>query len=316
LSARPRYTFVGARVGSELAARDDHLERDVLIKPWWSAADRAALQLIAAVLAGLQNKHIADVYDLLEVPGSGMAVVEERLTGSDLGTWSSTPRSEGEVLRVLLQMTSAVTALHASGLTAPSLAFDHWRFDGDGLLNLSAFVAPQQGGRALLPESLTPDRQAADVRSLAQHAKHLATRHLTGGPALAPVLADPVLRGLWQGEPGTSTLEAYRERLHACCVRDQHRAMVVSRQRALELSAKNRTITLTHPVAGIARGTISYDGIAFVITATGELYLNNLPIPIPTLMPSSCILTLGAPTRTWAERHFITFDASQPEVVF
>ena len=207
-------------------------------------------------------------------------------------------------------------ALHASGLAAPSLAFDAWRFDGDGLLNLSVFVATQQGGRAPIPVQLTPDRQAADVRSLADHAKHLATRHLTGGAVLAPVLSDPVLRDLWQGRPGTYTLETYRERLHACCVRDQHRAMVVSRQRALELSAKNRTITLAHPVAGIASGTISYDGIVFMIGATGELYLNNLPIPIPTLMPSSCILTLGAPSRSWTERHFVTFDASQPEVGF
>lgn len=316
MSAKPRYSFDGARVGSEQAARDDHLERDVLVKPWWSAADRPALQSIAAILAGLQNKHIADFYDLLEMPDGGLAVVEERLIGNDLGTWSSTPQSEGEVLRVLLQMTSAVAALHMSGLTAPSLAFDHWRFDGDGLLNLSVFVATRQGGRALIPGPLTPDQQAADVRTLADHAKHLATRHLTRGRALAPVLSDPVLRDLWQGRPGTYTLEAYRERLHACCVRDQHRAMVVSRQRALELSAKNRTITLAHPVAGIASGTISYDGIVFVIAATGELYLNNLPIPIPTLMPSSCILTLGAPARSWAERHFITFDASQPEVVF
>lgn len=215
------------------AARDDHLERDVLVKPWWSAADRAALQSIAAVLSGLQNKHITDIYDLLEMPDGRLAVVEERLTGDNLGIWNSTPRSEGEVLRVLLQMTSAVAALHSSGLTAPSLAFDHWRFDGDGLLNLSVFVATQQGGRTPIPGLLTPDWQAADVRSLADHAKQLATRHLTRGPVLAPVLSDPVLRDLWQGGPGTYTLEAYRERLHACCVRDQHRAMVVSRQRAL-----------------------------------------------------------------------------------
>lgn len=312
-----RYSFDGARVvSSGQVARDDHLERNVLIKPWWSAADRAALQSIAAVLAALQNKHLADVYDLVDVPPGRLAVVEEYLTGEDLETWNSTLRSEGEVLRVLLQMTSAIAALHAKGLAAPSLAFDHWRFDGDGLLNLSVFVAARQGGPALRPVPITPHQRAADVRSLAGHAQHLATRHLMQGPTPTPVLSDPILRDLWQGGPGTDTLEPYRERLHACCVRDQHRAMVVSRQRALELSVKNRTITLSHPVAGIASGTISYDGIVFMIAATGELYLNNLLIQAPTLMPNSCILTLGAPARSWAERHFITFDASQPEVVF
>lgn len=318
MSAAPRYILDGTTVGTSRGAHDAHLQRDVLLKPWWSAADRDALRRIIASVAGLQNKHIADVYDLVEMnPGNGLAIVEERLTGSDLATWdSSTSRNEGEVLRVLLQMTGAVAALHSYGLSAPSLEAGHWRFDADGLLNLSVFVASPSGRGGVIPLQLTEARRAEDVRYLAAYAKQRATRHFAG-PTIVPALSDPMLRELWQGAPsGAYALDAYHQRLHACVVRDQHRAMVVYRQRPMELSAKNRALTLTHPAEGVAKATISYDGITFVIKPTGEAYLNNVPISAPTQMPNSCILTLGAPTRSWAERHFITFDASQPEVVF
>lgn len=319
MSARPRYTLAGITVGGGQRAFDSHLQRDVLLKPWWSPDDRASLRATISALTALQNKHIADIYDLIEMtPGRELAVVEEYLSGSDLDAWSSAGlHDEGATLRILLQMVGGVAALHSCGLSAPSLESKHWRFDAEGLLNLSVFGAGPPGHRGRAPERLDMLRRAADLRRLAEHARGLAARHLARPSRPVPALADPMLSGLWSGNPPpTDTLDHYYQRLQAWILRDQHRAMIIYRQRSSEINAKQRSLRLTHPIANIAEATISYDGTMFTITALGEVYLNNIWVTAPALMPGSCILTLGAPTRNWTERHFITFDASQPEVVF
>lgn len=317
MNATQRYKFDGSTVGTSRAARDTHLLRDVLVKPWWLIEHRPELRRIIALLAALQNKHISDVYDILETaPAGGLAIVEERPTGANLATWGMSLRSEEEVIRVLFQTIGAVLALHSVGLAPASVDATHWTFDSEGLLNLSAFI-PNPTGVGLMPESLTETRRHEDVRRLARFAQELAARHFSGPTRVVPILSDPLLRELWSGVPtSASALDSYYQRLHACLVRDQHRAMIVYRQRPLELSAKNRSVTLTHPMEAVAQAVISYDGLAFMIKATGEVYLNNIAVSAPAQMPNSCLLTLGAPTRTWSERHFITFDASQPEVVF
>lgn len=269
---------------------------------------------LVSAISELQNKHIADVYDLLDYR-EHLAVVEEKLDGIDLTAWAAADvHSVDEVLRMLLQMFDAVAGLVSAGLCAPSLHRKHWRFDGEGLLNLSVFVRANDQPRT--PHAVTPSKIAEHLQWLGEFAGELA-RYLVGASATPALFSDPVIGGLLQGSPTPAySITDYLERLRAWVLRDQHRAMVVYRQRSSELNAKRRTLKLTHPIPNIAEATITYDGLGFHLTPSGEVYINNIHATTRIRMPSSCIVTLGAPTRSWAERHFITFDASQPEVVF
>lgn len=309
-----RYKLDGTFVGKAEGARDSHLERAVLIKRWWSARERASIRDLVSLISELQNKHISDVYDLLE-HHENLAVIEERLEGNDLKSWASTDvRRPDEVLRVLFQMFEAVAGMESAGLSPPSLDLKHWRFDGEGLLNLSVFIRVNDQPRT--PQPVTPSKTAEHLQRLSEFAAALA-RHLAEASAAPDLFSDPVIGGLLQGSPSTAhTISECVERLRAWVLRDQHRAMVVYRHRSSELNAKRRTLKLVHPISDIAEATITYNGLWFYLTPVKEVYINNVHATARIPMPSSCIVTLGAPTRNWSERHFITFDASQPEVVF
>lgn len=321
MSGPARYRIQPQSADGSHRASDTHLVRDVIVKPWWVDTDRVRLRACLTVLASIQSKHIADVYDLVDMQASGkVAVVEEHLDGRGLSEWEgSTSLSESDVLRVLLQMTGALDALHSHDLSPPSLDANCWRFDAEGLLNLSVFgPAPAGQGNPGEPSKLTDRRATADMFALAQHAQRLAKQHLATREVPSPALTDPTLIDLWNGSPTpTSTTAKYYERLNACLLRDQHRAVVIYRNRSAEVNAARRTLKLSHPNPSVAEATIHYDGTGFsVIASTGEAYLNNVPIVPHTVIPGSCVITLGAPSRSWNERHFITFDASHPEVVF
>lgn len=287
------------------------------MKPWWHASDQERHRSTIRVLRDIQNKHIADVYDLADfASGQRLAIVEERLEGPSLIEWESGKRpSEQEVLRTLLQMAGALWGLHSHDLSPPSLDAGLWRFDSEGLLNLSVFILPSTNGtHPDAPTPLTAKRAAADELGLATHAKRIATQHLTGRGVAAPVLSDPVLSNLWNGIPGPVS-DLYH-RLQACLLRDQHRAVVIYRGHSVELNANKRNLKFVHPTPSVAEVSIHYNGIEFVLNGSvNEVFLNNAPVVPPAPLPSSCVITLGSPSRPWNERHFITFDASHPEVV-
>jgi eukaryotic-like serine/threonine-protein kinase len=317
VTSAPRYKFGARAADGSIRGIDNHLSRPVIIKPWWTGGDCERLKSTLVRLGSLQCKHVADGYDLLQMDDGVLAVVEEYVGDLTLAEWESKPgRSESEVLSVLLQVTAALAALHSDGISPHSLADVHWRFDDEGILNLSPFGPRAAFGGPGEPTSATPESKAADLLALAQLAKRLGAAQpvALGGSTLN----DPILKPLWSGATVAShTATAIRNRLNALLVRDQHRAVVVFRGQSGELNAARPTLRLAHPNPTIGEVLIQYDGIEFSIPkAVGETYLNNTAIVAPSTIPGSCVITLGSPDRSWNERVLVTFDASHPEVLF
>lgn len=313
-----RYILQNKFVDGSIRARDRHLERDVVLKPWWNNTDRSQLQRTIKVLTELQCNHIADVYDIQSMSDGSLAVVEEFLDGRTISDWETRQNTGSDVLRILYQMAGALAALHAQDLSPPSIAVENWRFDAENILNLSVFSPPDSAttthGNAIGPTVL---RQAHDLQALATLAKRFADRFLVNSTTASSTSSDPHLADLWAGQPASHrTAQAYYDRLRTCLLRGRHRAMVVYRGQSAELNATRQTLRLTHPVPAIAQVTIHYDGEQFLVSAsTGEAYLNNSALTPLHPIPGSCVLTLGAANRPWSERHFITIDISHPEVV-
>jgi len=294
-------------------ARDSHLERDVMVKRGWTNQDRSRLQSQIAKLSAAQSRHLADVYDLLSFPDGVLAIVEESVEGQTLIQWmDSGPTDEDNVLRTLLQIANALLALESAGFDAASLDAEHWRFDGEGILNLSLYplteagvLEPRIGPTNLLPE-------------LSGHAKELALRYNRATAKPLVVLSDSMLTGLLNGTPeSTYSIAQYRERIHALCLRDRHRAVAVYRGQPTEMNRAQPFLRLAHPIAGVATIVLHYDGLRFSVhECVGEVYRNNQRIPPASVIDGSCVITLGAPTRPWSERYFVTLDITHPEVVF
>lgn len=301
----PRYDILKTNSDGTQVARDTHLNREVMLKPYCRVSDQIHLQGLIEKLSSAQSKHVADVYDV-HVRGDRLAVVEEFLNEEkSLNKWNpADAKVEHEVLLVLFQMASALEKLQAVGLAPSSLDADAWRFDDEGILNLSIF----DPGREDLIEIRATQASSVDFE---QFGEPIAQKHLDPQSKL---IRD--LRDLWRE---TSVLSATHQRLHSWLLRDKHRAVLVNRTKTqtAELNSSRRRLKLAHPNPTVAEAIIMYSGTEFQITAcTGEFYVNNMPISLPHTIPGSCVMTLGGPSRPWSERHFVTFDLSHPEVIF
>lgn len=311
MSQTGRYAFDALSMDHSVRARDSHLDRDVTVKRGWTEQDRARLQSQIASLSATQSRHLADIYDLLSLPDDQLAIVEEFIEGQTLIEWMAAgPTDEGDVLRTLLQIANALLALEAAGLDAASVGAEHWRFDGEEILNLSLYPLTEAG--VLEPQFGSKNR----LLELSGYAKELALRYTQATGRQLVAISDPVLTGFLNGTPDSSIAQ-YRERIHAHCLRDRHRAVAVYRGQPTEMNRTQPTLRLAHPTSGVAVIVLHYDGLQFFVhDCVGEVYRNNRPIPEGSVIDGSCVITLGASARPWSERYFVTLDITHPEVVF
>lgn len=313
MSQAGRYDFDPQCMDHSVRARDSHLDRHVMVKRGWTEEHRPQLQSQIATLSASQSRHLADVYDLLSLPDDQLAIVEESIEGQTLIEWMAAgPTDEGDVLRTLLQIANALLVLETAGLVAASLGAEHWRFDDEGILNLSLYplmeagvLEPRFGSTNLLLE-------------LSEHAKELALRYTQATAKPLVAVSDPILMGLLNGTPESgSSIGKYRERIRAHCLRDRHRAVTVYRGQPTEMNRAQPALRLAHPTTGVATIVLHYDGLQFSVReCDGEVYRNNLPVWPGFVIDGSCVITLGASTRPWNERYFVTLDITHPEVIF
>jgi eukaryotic-like serine/threonine-protein kinase len=96
-------------------------------------------------------------------------------------------------------------------------------------------------------------------------------------------------------------------------LRDKHQALAVYKNQTNVLNSSKKTVTLR--VEGIGEIKIDYDGFCFyVVSVSGEVFINNQTVELNEEIPGSCVVTLGAAYRG-NDRTYITFDISNPEVV-
>jgi hypothetical protein len=94
-------------------------------------------------------------------------------------------------------------------------------------------------------------------------------------------------------------------------LKDQHRSLVVMTGQTHVLDKSNRKISLDAGTVGSL--AIEYDGLDFkVSSASGSVYFNNSSAQVGEVVPGCCVITFGAPG---ANRRFVTFDVSHPEVM-
>jgi len=104
-----------------------------------------------------------------------------------------------------------------------------------------------------------------------------------------------------------------REVLAKHLLYNRHRALVVFKGKASYLDKKRPSVVLRLP--SIGEIGIRYNGFDFIVeNVSGEVFINNAIVATGSPLPGACVVTLGAPERK-ADRKYITFDLSHPEIV-
>lgn len=340
-------------IGSVVFCQDTNLDRTVAVKFVQPGVEHRRLLDELAALQRVRSKHVVEIFDLAYFdPGSRMGIVQEYIDGTDLSDFIGKVAPDNALVRMIFQIASGLTDIHAVGVVHRDIKPANVRVDAEGILKIIDFNLARPANDAhthgfigtpgfAAPELYAPGRvsfdSAIDMYALGVTAwmllfgpklpRHLASRppHAdawknSGGGFTTPVGSiDPILLGLLAAcmsdapEVRPSAADV-AERARRVLLRGQHRALFVDEAgRTHELSAATPPAKLSG-----THGTmvVRYDGLDFrADSVTGEVWVNNPRVAAGEIFPKGCVIALGDPARRANDRVFITMDVSQPEVV-
>lgn len=344
-----RYVDTGVSVkggmGNVLICKDTVLERTVAVKIIQPAQHKRRMLDELAALQRLRSKHVVQVYDVLSLAKGEFALVLEYVDGKDLADRNSAPKSEDELLKVLWQVASGLADIHSVGVIHRDIKPNNMKIDPEGVIKIFDFgLARSEGGKAstmgfvgtpgfAAPElfgGLVEFTTAVDVFAFGATAYFIAAGSLPQSFVANPAkgiragfgglnlklasdivfFLDACLAADPQQRPRIADV---RDALAQHLLVDRHQALLVYQGKVAYLNAQNRVVKLSMPQ--VCSVGIAYDGLVFKVTAVeGDVFINNRNAEVGQILPGSCVVTLGGPEMK-ADRRYITFDVSHPEIV-
>lgn len=344
-----RYEVVGASFIGGMAAvwpcYDTILERRVAIKVMPGSAEKRRIRDELCALLKMRSNHVVQVYDVLNL-NNDLAIVQEFIEGQDLFDDDLAPNNENEYLKLLWQIASGIANIHDLGVIHRDIKPGNMKIDPEGVVKIFDFgLARDEGPSAATlgfvgtPGFAAPElyshhvtfTAAVDIYAFGATALFLGLRdlplHLKCHP---PVLSDEDCFSMLPfkiGKDIMATLNACLEpdpsnrpamgdvrdllAKHLLC--NRHRALVVFNKNASYLDATRPRVDLR--LSSIGEIGIRYDGFHFLVdSVSGEAFINNTTVAAGDRLPGACVVALGAPERK-ADRKYITFDLSHPEIV-
>jgi serine/threonine protein kinase len=346
-----RYEFNGERheggQGHVYICRDALLDRNVAIKIMKDAPDAALLRKEMSTLKDIRSKHIAEIYDLVaDEKSTSLGLVQEYIPGESLDEWAAKNGDVASCLSVLQQFACGISDIHAHGKLHRDIKPSNAKFDAELVLKILDFGLAQPAqpdpktafSRGTVyfraPEMYqTPPIKlttAVDVYAFGISAAIVCNggklpHELKTLPPQANDFSFSKCKVVLQSEvvkmlDATIAL-APKDRPKIADVRDvlerrmlhgQHRAVVCLKGRPPQvLSKPNTELKLQKGTDGIS---IAYDGLVFrTKNVIGNVYINNKDAIPETVLPSSCVITIGEPA-LGAQRGFVSVDMSHPGV--
>lgn len=336
-------------MGEVLICQDSDLEREVAIKFIQDVGDQRRLFDEIAALQKIRSKHVVQIFDVfLNEVDRKVGIVQEYISGNDLVSFEVKGAiSVNEYLKVLYQIASGISDIHAQGLIHRDIKPNNMKFDQSNIIKIfdfglarfsgkndstlgftgtPGFAAPELYRAGLVPFTRAIDTYAFGVTawylSGTRIPEHLLRRppNLTNTPSFSSLslgIPQPIIDlldcTLTEDIDNRPSMSDITNLLGNHLLRDKHRALLVYGRQTYTLSKISRLVKLDVQDYGSIH--IKYDGLNFLIEfVNGAVFVNNQIVRRGQILPKNCVITLGDPSRG-ANRIFITFDISNPEVV-
>lgn len=345
-----RYQITGTPLaggmGSVLPCQDGVLDRKVAIKVIQDTANRRRMLDELKALLKMRSKHVVQVYDVLQLGGSDLGIVQEFIEGTDLFDDALAPTTMADFYKQLWQIASGISDIHAIGVIHRDIKLNNMKIDPEGVVKIFDFGLARDDGPAAstvgfvgtrgfaAPELYVANARfttAVDTYAFGASALFIATRGLpadllvqppisigssyfTGIPfPIAPEIVQALDQCLAANPQDRPTMSQVRDLLARHVLFDRHQALLVFQGQASYLNASGRSVNLSLPNMGQIQ--IQYDGLDFrVRSLSGDVRVNNRQLTVGDALPGSCVVALGAPDQG-NRRRYITFDLSHPEIV-
>jgi serine/threonine protein kinase len=343
-----RYKPTGATstggMGEIIYCTDLHLKRSVVLKQLQSDIEERRLIDEQKALLKLRSKHVVQLYDIIDM-GIGFdlkrTLVLEFIEGTDLrpGTFSA----DSDYLKTLWQIACGLTDIHAAGIIHRDIKPNNIRIDKESVAKIIDFGLARHHEEAKTQNVVgTPIFMAPELWSdKTVHFSAAIDVYAFGVTALSLLKEDPpielqerppkpvstkALHGILKDIPSDiisaigkcvdvnptnrPKMSEVKNLLERYLLKDKHRALVVMNGKPHHLDHSRRVIKLSSTTVGSL--TIQYNGFDFVVSeSTGLIYINNVHAISGFIVPGCCVITFGA----GANRRFVTFDTSNPEVM-
>jgi eukaryotic-like serine/threonine-protein kinase len=340
-------TFSGG-MGEVILCNDKYLDRTVAIKVISSITETARIQDEIKALQQIRSKHVVQIFDIfIDTQDSErkIGLVQEYLPGEDLTSLIENRLSRDEYLKILFQISSGISDIHGENLIHRDIKPNNMKFDQEGLIKIfdfgltrsqeaNAWTIGFRGTRGFAAPELYQNGSvffsgAIDVYAFGMTAWFLDEPDLTTELKEMPPkpnarsfeslrdlpveIIDVLDKTLSKDPEQRPKITDVRDTISRYLLYEKHQALIVAGEESYTLKDVNKSVDLNYPTIGSLE--ITYDGLDFVVNiASGEVFVNNIPINKGYKLPGSCVITLGAFERG-AARKFITFDISHPEVV-
>jgi eukaryotic-like serine/threonine-protein kinase len=337
-------------MGSVVPCSDPNLDRTVAVKFLQPGCDTRRIFDEVRALQRISSKHVVQVFDVVVVPpANSVGIVQEYLPRADLTRFHEQNADTGEYLRALYQLARGLEDIHRHGLIHRDMKPSNAKRDQEGIIKIfdfglsrapsdaqtagfvgtRGFAAPELYASGIVHFTPAVDTYALAVTALWLSRGTLPPEFMTSPPqahawvskagfaAVAPALPAPVARLLNQALANSPAarpeMETIRLAIERHLVEGQHRALLVHNGNTHTLHSTQRSVTLAKSAMGSI--SIGYNGLTFsVSSASGDVYINNVPVQVGHEIPACCVITIGGPEMK-SRRAFITMDVSHPEVV-
>jgi serine/threonine protein kinase len=323
---------------------DKLLERPVAIKTLHAGIDPRRLLDEIETLGRLKSKNVVQVYDVFAErarSGTRVSLIQEYIDGDDLASFLGPHVSLKQVLILLYQLSSALADVHKTGITHRDVKPNNIKINKEGVLKLydfglarfetrqntvgmvgtQGFMAPElcKGGYVNFTSAVDVFSFGVTAWCLFSESIDAPTDHSVASLELAEVAVSPEL----SASLSLTLAEDFRKRptmallqglLHRELTRDAHRATVITPTDVATLDVDQPSVSLSSD--GLGRGAVSYDGYDFWIEReSGDVFVNNIQVVERRRLVGSTLITLGSAS-AGANRVFIPFDVSHPEVTY
>lgn len=346
-----RYELSGTNdtggMGDILYCKDNHLQRDVVIKLLKGDSEQRRLVDEQRSLIQLRSKHVVQLYDVVNVdtqPG----LVLEFIQGENLANGAYESNMRG-LVESLWQVACGLSDIHDAGIIHRDIKPNNIRRDNIGVIKVFDFglarkfdsaktnsvigtvvyMAPElwRRGDGEVEFTTAVDVYAFGItamvltnasvpKELTEYPPLPSRRGWVQGslPSLDSDIVDILEQCLEYSPDDRPTIAEVEKVLRRYLLKDKHKGLMVMGCQVKELNCQNRRAKISSTYGTSLNGeiTIEYDGYGFKVSAIGgDVTVNNDQVNVGHVLPGASVITLGS----GSNRGFVTFDISNPEVV-